>query len=66
MTQTVADHLLGRPREWGERTPPGTAHRAALAAGLPELRHAEWFADHARLEPLLVDGRRPTRSRPLS
>jgi L-alanine-DL-glutamate epimerase-like enolase superfamily enzyme len=23
---------------------------------LPELWHVEWFADHARLEPLLVDG----------
>jgi L-alanine-DL-glutamate epimerase-like enolase superfamily enzyme len=27
-----------------------------VAAALPELRHVEWFADHARLEPLLVDG----------
>ena len=23
----------------------------------PNLRHVEWFVDHARLEPLLVDGR---------
>lgn len=29
---------------------------APVAASLPELRHVEWFADHARLEPLLVDG----------
>ncbi|MBW8765645.1 MAG: mandelate racemase, partial [Geodermatophilales bacterium] len=29
---------------------------APVAAALPELRHVEWFADHARLEPLLVDG----------
>jgi L-alanine-DL-glutamate epimerase-like enolase superfamily enzyme len=27
-----------------------------VAAALPELRHVEWFADHARLEPLLADG----------
>jgi len=27
-----------------------------VAAALPELRHVEWFVDHARLEPLLVDG----------
>jgi L-alanine-DL-glutamate epimerase-like enolase superfamily enzyme len=30
---------------------------AAVAAAVPNLRHVEWFADHARLEPLLVDGR---------
>jgi L-alanine-DL-glutamate epimerase-like enolase superfamily enzyme len=29
---------------------------APVAASLPGLRHVEWFADHARLEPLLVDG----------
>jgi L-alanine-DL-glutamate epimerase-like enolase superfamily enzyme len=29
---------------------------APVAAALPGLRHVEWFADHARLEPLLVDG----------
>jgi L-alanine-DL-glutamate epimerase-like enolase superfamily enzyme len=29
---------------------------APVAAALVELRHVEWFADHARLEPLLVDG----------
>ena len=23
---------------------------------MPNLRHVEWFIDHARLEPLLVDG----------
>lgn len=27
-----------------------------VAAALPQLRHVEWFADHARIEPLLVDG----------
>jgi L-alanine-DL-glutamate epimerase-like enolase superfamily enzyme len=32
---------------------------APVAASLPELRHVEWFADHARLEPLLVDGAPP-------
>lgn len=29
---------------------------ACVAAAVPNLRHVEWFADHARLEPLLVDG----------
>jgi L-alanine-DL-glutamate epimerase-like enolase superfamily enzyme len=29
---------------------------APVAAALPELRHVEWFVDHARLEPQLVDG----------
>ena len=29
---------------------------AWVAAAVPNLRHVEWFADHARLEPLLVDG----------
>ena len=29
---------------------------AAVAAAVPNLRHVEWFADHARIEPLLVDG----------
>lgn len=29
---------------------------AYVAAAVPNLRHVEWFADHARLEPLLVDG----------
>jgi L-alanine-DL-glutamate epimerase-like enolase superfamily enzyme len=32
------------------------ALHAPVAASLPELRHLEWFADHARLEPLLADG----------
>jgi L-alanine-DL-glutamate epimerase-like enolase superfamily enzyme len=27
-----------------------------VAASVPNLRHVEWFVDHARLEPLLVDG----------
>jgi len=34
---------------------------AAVAAAIPNLRHVEWFADHARLEPLLVDGAPPVR-----
>jgi hypothetical protein len=29
---------------------------APVAASISNLRHVEWFADHARLEPLLVDG----------
>lgn len=29
---------------------------AHVAAAAPNLRHVEWFADHARLEPLLADG----------
>jgi L-alanine-DL-glutamate epimerase-like enolase superfamily enzyme len=29
---------------------------APVAASVPHLRHVEWFADHARLEPLLVSG----------
>jgi L-alanine-DL-glutamate epimerase-like enolase superfamily enzyme len=29
---------------------------APVATAVPHLRHVEWFADHARLEPLLVDG----------
>ncbi|HST47780.1 enolase C-terminal domain-like protein [Jatrophihabitans sp.] len=29
---------------------------APVAAAVPNLRHVEWFADHARLEPLLVAG----------
>ncbi len=32
---------------------------APVAASLPQLRHVEWFADHGRLEPLLVDGAPP-------
>jgi L-alanine-DL-glutamate epimerase-like enolase superfamily enzyme len=32
---------------------------APVAASVPQLRHVEWFADHARLEPLLVDGAPP-------
>jgi L-alanine-DL-glutamate epimerase-like enolase superfamily enzyme len=32
---------------------------APVAAALPQVRHVEWFADHARLEPLLVDGAPP-------
>jgi L-alanine-DL-glutamate epimerase-like enolase superfamily enzyme len=27
-----------------------------VAAAIPNLRHVEWFADHARLEPVLLDG----------
>lgn len=29
---------------------------AFVAPAIPNLRHIEWFADHARLEPELVDG----------
>jgi L-alanine-DL-glutamate epimerase-like enolase superfamily enzyme len=29
---------------------------AAVAAAAPNLRHVEWFVDHARLEPQLLDG----------
>jgi L-alanine-DL-glutamate epimerase-like enolase superfamily enzyme len=32
------------------------ALHAPVAAAAPNVRHIEWFADHARLEPLLVDG----------
>lgn len=32
------------------------ALHAPVAAATPNLRHIEWFIDHARLEPLLVDG----------
>jgi L-alanine-DL-glutamate epimerase-like enolase superfamily enzyme len=32
---------------------------APVAAALPWLRHVEWFADHARLEPDLVEGAPP-------
>ena len=34
---------------------------AAVAAAVPNLRHVEWFVDHARLEPLLVEGCPPVR-----
>ena len=27
-----------------------------VAAAIPNLRHVEWFADHVRLEPMLLDG----------
>jgi L-alanine-DL-glutamate epimerase-like enolase superfamily enzyme len=29
---------------------------AVVAAAVPHLRHVEWFVDHARLEPKLLDG----------
>ncbi len=29
---------------------------AVIGAAVPAVRHVEWFVDHARLEPLLVDG----------
>jgi L-alanine-DL-glutamate epimerase-like enolase superfamily enzyme len=32
------------------------ALHASVAAAVPNLRHVEWFVDHVRLEPLLVDG----------
>lgn len=35
------------------------ALHAPVAAAVPNLRHIEWFADHARLEPLLIDGGPP-------
>ncbi len=35
------------------------ALHAPVAVAIPNLRHIEWFADHARLEPLLVDGAPP-------
>jgi L-alanine-DL-glutamate epimerase-like enolase superfamily enzyme len=38
------------------------ALHAPIAAATPNLRHVEWFADHARLEPLLADGALTLRS----
>jgi len=32
-----------------------SAH-AVVAAAVPNMRHVEWFVDHARLEPQLLDG----------
>ena len=32
------------------------ALHSPVAASIPNLRHVEYFIDHARLEPLLVDG----------
>ncbi|HJQ01111.1 MAG TPA: enolase C-terminal domain-like protein [Jatrophihabitans sp.] len=32
-----------------------------VAAAVPNLRHVEWFVDHARLEPLLFEGIPPVR-----
>ena len=32
------------------------ALHAPIAASTPNLRHVEWFVDHARLEPQLIDG----------
>ncbi len=37
------------------------ALHAPVAAAVPNLRHVEWFIDHARLEPLLVNGAPPVR-----
>lgn len=35
---------------------------APVAAAVPWLRHVEWFVDHARLEPQLVEGAPPVES----
>jgi hypothetical protein len=62
--------LLSQPRGHPARSPveavldisplPVPAGRFARSAGtqpaILNLRHVEWFADHTRLEPLLVDG----------
>ncbi|MBF6327016.1 enolase C-terminal domain-like protein [Nocardia transvalensis] len=37
------------------------ALHAPIAGAVPNLRDVEWFADHARLEPLLADGVPPVR-----
>ena len=37
------------------------ALHAPVAAAIPNLRHVEYFADHARIEPDLVDGVPPVR-----
>ncbi|HEU5268443.1 MAG TPA: enolase C-terminal domain-like protein, partial [Jatrophihabitans sp.] len=50
----AADLALAHNREVSGHCAP--ALHAAVAAAVPHLRHVEWFADHARLEPLLVDG----------
>ena len=54
--------LAARRRARRRRTTcrsPRTAHRRCTRSWpppIPNLRHVEWFVDHARLEPLLVDG----------
>ena len=50
----AADLALAQNREVSGHCAPSL--HAAVAAAVPHLRHVEWFADHARLEPLLVDG----------
>ncbi|MCV7265790.1 enolase C-terminal domain-like protein [Mycolicibacterium poriferae] len=35
------------------------ALHAPVAAAVPNLRHVEWFNDHVRLEPMLLDGVAP-------
>ena len=47
--------LAAVPQPAGLRALRTVAARA-VAAAIPNLRHVEWFVDHARLEPLLVDG----------
>ncbi len=55
----AADLALAHNRQVSGHCAP--ALHAPVAAAVPHLRHIEWFADHARLEPLLVDGCPPVR-----
>ncbi len=67
VVQGLGGDASGLPQPWHQR--PGeagdvSAHcapslHAPVAAAVPNLRHVEWFVDHARLEPLLVEGAPP-------
>jgi L-alanine-DL-glutamate epimerase-like enolase superfamily enzyme len=55
-TGWLAGAALAQARNLGVSAHCAPALHAPVAAAIPNLRHIEWFADHARLEPFLVDG----------
>jgi len=55
-TGWLAGAALARARNLEVSAHCAPALHAPVAAAIPNLRHIEWFADHARLEPVLVDG----------
>ncbi|HEX2904878.1 MAG TPA: enolase C-terminal domain-like protein [Jatrophihabitans sp.] len=60
-TGWLAGAALARARNLEVSAHCAPALHAPVAAAVPHLRHVEWFADHVRLEPLLLDGVPPVR-----
>ncbi len=55
-TGFLAGAALAASANWEVSAHCAPSLHAPVALAVPNVRHVEWFADHARLEPVLLDG----------